>query len=81
MTKKDIQAYFINESNTSSTPEVVQDNNKSIRFIAELQEADRQNRNGRVYRKDVIQSGLDSPVIQEKLAHRTFFGKICPSLQ
>ncbi|QDJ97775.1 hypothetical protein PALS2_150 [Staphylococcus phage PALS_2] len=72
---KDIKAYLINESNTTSQPEVVQDNNKSVRFIAELQEADRQNRNGRVYRKDVIQSGLDSPVIQEKLARRTFYGE------
>ena len=72
---KDIKAYLINESNTTSQPEVVQDNNKSVRFIAELQEADRQNRNGRVYRKDVIQSGLDSPVIQEKLERRTFYGE------
>lgn len=81
MTKKDIQAYVINESSNSSQPEVIQDNNKAVKFIAELQEADRQNRNGRVYRKDVIQSGLDSPVIQEKLARKTFYGRLCPSLQ
>lgn len=80
MSKYETEAFIINEASTSSTPEVMQDNSHSVKFIAELQEADRGNRNGRIYGKDVIQSGLDSPTIKEKLARKTFYGEFRPSL-
>lgn len=40
-----------------------------------LQEADKPNRNGRVYTKNAIAKALRNPFIQEKLRKRTWYGE------
>lgn len=46
-----------------------------IEFIAVLQEADRPNRNGRIYPKRVLEKALESPYVKEKLRTKTFYSE------
>lgn len=47
-------------------------------FVIEavLQEANQPNRNKRIYEKSAIQSGIDHPMFQEKLARKNLFGEV-----
>jgi hypothetical protein len=45
------------------------------KFTATLQEADRKNRNGRIYPKTVLETAIKSPLVQEKLRTHTLFGE------
>ena len=47
----------------------------TICFVAILQEANRQNRNKRIYPKEVIDEAIHSPYIQERLATKTLYGE------
>lgn len=60
--------YIINESAFSSGISINKKNVNSIEFIAVLQEANKKNRNGRIYPKEVLEQGINSPFIREKLA-------------
>jgi len=64
---------IILESAFSATPSIVKQNKDTLEFIAILQEADRKNRNGRIYYKKVLESGLESDYIKERLATRSLF--------
>lgn len=59
--------YIIYESAFQSPVENVQNLNSVVEFETVLQEANHKNRNGRIYPKEIIEAGLQSPIIQEKL--------------
>lgn len=67
--------FLIQESAISVQPEVSRTNKDTVEFIAVMQEADRPNRNGRIYYKSVLESALASPYVQERLRTRSFFGE------
>lgn len=46
-----------------------------VKFTAILQEADKPNRNGRIYSKAVLEHALNSPYVRERLRTRTFLGE------
>ena len=72
---KDIQAYLITEETVASAPDVMSDNSQSIKFTAELQEAERPNRNGRIYGKNIIDQALNHYSVQEKIKNKAFYGE------
>ena len=73
-----IEGFIVCEEYTSSTPSILAEENKSITFEAILQEADMPNRNKRIYSKEVLAEALKAPTVQEKLSHKTFYGKLLP---
>jgi len=75
---KDIQAYLITEETVASAPDVMSDNSQSIKFTAELQEAERPNRNGRIYGKNIIDQALNHYSVQEKIKNKAFYGRLLP---
>lgn len=50
-------------------------NNDVLEAIVILQEANKPNRNGRVYPKAVLEKALNAPNIQERLATKTWYGE------
>ena len=50
-------------------------NENTIEFIACLQEADKSNRNGRIYPKAVLEKALNAPNIRERLETNTWYGE------
>lgn len=80
MSKENI-GYLVSESITlGSNTKVIKEKESSVVFQAQLQEANVPNRNGRIYPKEVIQTALDAPNVREKIEHKAFYGRICPSL-
>jgi hypothetical protein len=69
------EGFIVCEEFTNSTPSIMADENKSITFEAILQEADAPNRNKRIYSKQVLDEALHNPTLQEKIAHKCFYGK------
>lgn len=67
--------FIINESALATTPAIHKKNDHSVEFVAVLQEAEKQNRNGRVYHKETIDQALKSPYIQERLRTKSLFGE------
>jgi hypothetical protein len=65
--------FLINESAYSSMAQVSKRNPNTVEFIAILQEAGVKNRNGRIYLKEVLDSALRSPYIQERLRTKSFY--------
>ena len=59
--------FLIQESAISVQPEVSRKNKDTVEFIAIMQEADRPNRNGRIYYKSVLEEALKSPYVLERL--------------
>lgn len=47
----------------------------TIRFKAVLQEADRPNRNKRIYSKEVLEQALADPYVQERIRTNTWYGE------
>ena len=72
--------FLINESAYSSMAQVSKRNPNTIEFIAVLQEAGVKNRNGRIYLKEVLDSALRSPYIQERLRTKSFLSRSRTSL-
>jgi len=66
---------IIQESSFAGDINVTKKDANTIEFIAVLQEADKPNRNGRIYSKDVLQKALQSAYIQERLATDSFYGE------
>lgn len=76
------EGFIVCEEFTASTPSILQDADKSVTFETVLQSSDTPNRNKRIYGKDVLVEALNAPTIKEKIANKTFYGKLlCPSLQ
>lgn len=67
--------FIIYESANISDVQIKNEQNNGVRFIAILQEANKKNRNGRIYPKEVIQNALNHPIIQERLSSKTWFGE------
>ena len=67
--------FIINESAISSSAIVEKKSNDTITFIATLQEADAPNRNGRIYPKTVLEEGIRSPYIQERLRTKSLISE------
>jgi hypothetical protein len=65
--------FLIQESAFSNTPVISKKNENTVEFIAVLQEADRPNRNGRIYYKSVLEQALQSPYIQERIRTKSFY--------
>ena len=65
--------FVINESAFASPASVSKKNPNTIEFIAVLQEANRPNRNGRVYKKEVLEQALNAPYIQERIRTKTLY--------
>lgn len=57
--------FMINESAVTAAPKVTLNNPNTIEFIAVLQEANKKNRNGRIYNKRVLEEALASPYVRE----------------
>jgi hypothetical protein len=66
---------IIQESAFNGEVSITQDNKRTIEFIAVLQEADKPNRNGRVYPKAVLEHALNSPYVRERIATKTFYSE------
>jgi hypothetical protein len=67
--------FIINESAYSSEPQVTKKSKDWIEFIAVLQEAERKNRNGRIYPRKVLEEAMGSPYIQERLKTLSLYGE------
>jgi hypothetical protein len=67
--------FLIQESAMSVMPQISKRNENTVEFIAVLQEANRPNRNGRIYRKEVLEQALAAPYVQERLRTNSFFGE------
>jgi hypothetical protein len=65
--------FLIQESAFSASPVISKKNEHTVEFIAVLQEADRPNRNGRIYYKTVLEQALQSPYIQERIRTKSFY--------
>jgi hypothetical protein len=65
--------YIINESAVSALPSISKKHKDTVEFIAIMQEADRPNRNGRIYFKKVLEEALNSPYVQERLRTKSFY--------
>lgn len=70
-----MQNFIINESAVDSSVSIKEKNPNTVEFIAVLQEADRPNRNGRIYSKQVLEHALASPYIQERLATKSLLSE------
>jgi hypothetical protein len=65
--------FLIQESAISVEPQVSRKNKDTVEFIAVMQEADKPNRNGRIYYKSVLEQALNSPYVQERLRTKSFY--------
>lgn len=70
----DIQYAILNEQ-YESQPEILSNNRNVTVFRTVLQEAERPNRNGRIYTKKALCEALNRPMILEKLRYKTWFGE------
>jgi hypothetical protein len=67
--------FLISESAFSANPVISKKNENTVEFIAVLQEADRPNRNGRIYPKTVLEQALQAPYVQERLKTNSFYSE------
>ena len=66
---------IIHESAQFGDVSIQKRNPNTIEFITVLQEANKSNRNGRIYPKAVLEKALNAPNIRERLATKTWFGE------
>ena len=65
------KGYLITEAaSTGITPRIVHDSEVTTKFVAEIQEAEAPNRNGRIYSKEALDSAIRHYSIQEKLKNK-----------
>jgi len=67
---------IINESAYISDVNVTKKDLDTIEFVAVLQEADKPNRNGRIYPKHVLEEGLASAYVQERLRTKSLLAEM-----
>jgi len=67
--------FLITEAAMSVAPTISKKNPNTIEFIAVLQEADKPNRNGRMYPKAVLEQALQAPYVQERLRTKSMFSE------
>lgn len=66
---------IVESAEAPSAPSIVNQNLNTVKFEAELQEADAPNRNNRIYEKSAIDDALQYYTVKEKLKHKTFYGE------
>ena len=66
---------IIEGTSSNSLPNILEDQNRSIVFEAELQEAEVSNRNNRVYDRQSLWEALNSSMVKEKIDRKTFYGE------
>lgn len=66
---------IIHESAQFGDVSIQKRNTNTVEFITVLQEANKSNRNGRIYPKAVLEKALNAPNIRERLATNTWFGE------
>lgn len=66
---------IIHESAQFGDVSIQKRNPNTVEFITVLQEANKSNRNGRIYPKAVLEKALNAPNIRERLATKTWFGE------
>ena len=66
---------IIHESAQFGDVSIQKRNPNTVEFITVLQEANKSNRNGRIYPKAVLEKALNAPNIRERLATNTWFGE------
>jgi len=71
----ELKSYIISEAVVEDKPKIIDDSNGVVKFTAELQEAERPNRNGRIYGKQVINDALNHYSVKEKIQNKTFYGE------
>lgn len=65
------KGYLITEAATTGiSPRIVHDSEVTTKFVAEIQEAEAPNRNGRIYSKEALDSAIRHYGIQEKLKNK-----------
>ena len=65
------KGYLITEAATTGiSPRIVHDSEVTTKFVAEIQEAEAPNRNGRIYSKEALDSAIRHYSIQEKLKNK-----------
>lgn len=66
------KGYLITEAATTGiSPRIVHDSEVTTKFVAEIQEAEAPNRNGRIYSKEALDSAIRHYSIQEKLKNKS----------
>ena len=66
---------IIQESAFTSEPTITKKDLNILEFTAVLQDCGTVNRNGRVYPKSVLERGINSPYIQERLKTKSLFSE------
>lgn len=69
------KGFIVVEDAANSAPTIVEQNVNTVKFEAELQEADAPNRNNRIYDYSAINEALNNYTIKEKIKNKTFYGK------
>lgn len=77
MSSPAMKGYLICETTNFDSKPMIVSSPKSNRVVIKttLQDADVRNRNKRVYPKSVLQNGLNSEYVRERIATKTFFGE------
>lgn len=67
---------LINEESYQSKPVILDTSKVDVTiFKTILQEAEKPNRNNRIYTKKAIDTALHRTIVQERLAHKTWYGE------
>lgn len=70
------KGYIITESASNNiTPSMIVEKPNSVKFVAEIQEAEAPNRNKRIYSKLAIDEAIKHYTIQEKLKNKALYGE------
>lgn len=73
------RGYLIIESALNEMdPVILSEEQNTIRFKAQLQEAEMPNRNRRIYSKDAIDNAIKHYSVQEKMKYKAFYGRVLP---
>lgn len=73
---ENVKGYIICEGATEGeVPKIVSNNDMSVKIKTTLQTADIQNRNKRIYGKNIISEGLQADFIQERLRTKSWYGE------
>ena len=74
MTAEKGVGFIIHEATFASHPKVLEDNGKIVRFEGVLQDTN-PNRNGRLYRENVLNEAISTNSVKERLRTRTLYGE------
>lgn len=73
--EQNFDGVIITESSYEAKPKILHDSVDVTIIETILQEAEAPNRNGRIYSKSALLSGINAPMVQEKIKKKTFVGE------